>query len=135
VAPPTKIALRTFIATTIDVFTRAGRLVRTQEVIDPIDHPLKLEILALLFLKPGLDANVSQAISNAFQNSPLTNASISDAETKLVQSGAKLDDYQVDLCFKLVRDGARDISHTNAKAFVDQVAACKQFWEGHFKLS
>jgi hypothetical protein len=116
--------LRTFMVTKCDLFTRAGRLVQTHDVVDPVDHNLTMNVRAILFVRPQLTADQKLEIRTAFQNTALTDAAINDIETHLIQSGLRVDDFQVDLCMVLTKVDNPVFSTLNVRTFESQVSAC-----------
>lgn len=80
--------LFTFRRTTCDLLSPAGRIVRSVQIVDPIEHRLRLEIVALLFLKTGIDAAIEQTIRTAFSTTDVAVDPIDDIEARIIRSGA-----------------------------------------------
>ncbi len=62
---------------------------------------------------------------DAFEHADLVNDSIGDIESGLIANGIKVDDYYVDLSFKLVKAGDPMRSEANYRLFVDQMSSLR----------
>jgi hypothetical protein len=101
----------------------AGRIVRSVQVVDPVEHRLRLEIVALLFLKKEIDPALAGTIRTAFSTTNVAVDPVDDVEAKIIPSKAKMDDYQVDLSFRLVKVADPIVSDMNWHTFLSQMEA------------
>jgi hypothetical protein len=119
-ASPEKIFLQTYEITTFDVRTPDDHPLYLVDVADAVEHRLLMQIVAILLLKTGLDAEKSKAAKDAFDNGDPNQAA--EIESELIRNGLQSDDYVVCLSMSLTQGAPPVVTQTNRQAFIGQVS-------------
>lgn len=121
VSAPEALSLPVFIRRRVEVRSPAGRLLFEPWLTDVVVFECELTVLAILFLKQGLDPAKAALVETAFANTDIEGTSPDEAERDLFAQGVDIDDYQVDLAFGLQSPGRPPFPRTAVEAYLAQV--------------
>jgi hypothetical protein len=92
-----QVALPRYVTRYVNLYSRAGRLVKNVSIVDYDFALVSINVGAILSIRRGIDPGLDNKIQQTFKSTPITFGDVDAAEAAIIRAGASVNDYWVDL--------------------------------------